>query len=57
MSAGAAGEVQQKTLNGNPYGVSSVSGAQQASVPKENHDAMRYLAERLVTVAAGRIKS
>lgn len=54
VSAGAAGEAQQKPLNGNPYGVSSVSGAQHASVPEENHEAMRYLAERLVTIAAGR---
>ncbi|MBE8527519.1 NAD(P)H-dependent oxidoreductase [Amycolatopsis sp. H6(2020)] len=56
VPAGAAGEAQQKPLNGNPYGVSSVSGAQQASVPEENHEAMRYLAERLVTIAAGRAR-
>lgn len=54
VPAGGAGEAQHKPLNGNPYGVSSVSGAQQAAVPEENHEAMRYLAERLVTVAAGR---
>ena len=54
VPVGAAGEAQQKPLNGNPYGVSSVSGAQQASVPEENHEAMRYLAERLVIIAAGR---
>lgn len=53
VPAGVAGTAQQLPLNGNPYGVSSVSGAQQASVPDENHEAMRYLAERLVTVAAG----
>lgn len=55
VPAGVAGETQQKPLNGNPYGVSSVSGAQQASVPEENHEAMRYLAERLVSIAAGRV--
>lgn len=54
VPAGVAGEIQQKPLNGNPYGVSSVSGAKPAAVAEENHDAMRYLAERLVNIAAGR---
>jgi NAD(P)H dehydrogenase (quinone) len=57
VPAGAAGEAQQLPLNGNPYGVSSVSGARQASVPEENHQAMRSLAERLVTIAAGKARS
>lgn len=54
VSAGAAGDAQAMPLNGNPYGVSSVSGAQPQAVPEENLDAMRYLIERVLSIVPER---
>ena len=53
VPAGLTGPEQLSPLNGNPYGISSVSGRQPDAVPEENLAAMRYLVDRLVTIAGG----
>lgn len=53
VPAGAAGEAQAMPLNGNPYGVSSVSRAQPDAVPSENLEAMKFLVERVLTLVPG----
>lgn len=54
VPAGSAGEAQAHPLNGNPYGISSVSQAQPDAVPQENLEAMKYLVERLLSFVPSR---
>ncbi|POX56969.1 NAD(P)H dehydrogenase [Streptomyces sp. Ru71] len=53
VPAGLTGPEQHTPLNGNPYGISSVSGREPDNVPEENLAAMRYLVDRLVSIAGG----
>ena len=53
VPAGVTAPEQMTPLNQNPYGISSVSGRLPDAVPEENRVAMRYLVNRIVSIAGG----